>query len=162
MPIVELLSRGPVARHRGRRAGLVEQAARRLSDPQHPSASIRKPARWSSANGCATGKTVQFHVRGCRHSRRRISKRCWRDSPPPDRPARPQAGAPVLHASGAAPTSTGRADHDTDLFRATLGDLPLGGFFCNGEIGPVAGGDTPCTVSRALSGFSVRPARARG
>jgi small ligand-binding sensory domain FIST len=33
----------------------------------------------------------------------------------------------------------GRADHDTDLFRRYMGDVPLGGFFCNGEIGPVHG-----------------------
>jgi small ligand-binding sensory domain FIST len=33
----------------------------------------------------------------------------------------------------------GRPDHDTDVFRAALGDVPLGGFFCNGEIGPVQG-----------------------
>jgi len=33
----------------------------------------------------------------------------------------------------------GRADHDTDLFRQHLGDIPLGGFFCNGEIGDVHG-----------------------
>ena len=33
----------------------------------------------------------------------------------------------------------GRPDHDTDLFRAKVGAVPLGGFFCNGEIGPVGG-----------------------
>jgi small ligand-binding sensory domain FIST len=33
----------------------------------------------------------------------------------------------------------GRPDHDTDAFRRHLGDIPLGGFFCNGEIGPVQG-----------------------
>jgi small ligand-binding sensory domain FIST len=33
----------------------------------------------------------------------------------------------------------GRPDHDTDLFREKLGEIPLGGFFCNGEIGPVGG-----------------------
>ncbi|MGH7821143.1 MAG: FIST signal transduction protein, partial [Candidatus Binatia bacterium] len=33
----------------------------------------------------------------------------------------------------------GRPDHDTDVFRRHLGELPLGGFFCNGEIGPVQG-----------------------
>ena len=33
----------------------------------------------------------------------------------------------------------GRANHDTDLFREKLGAVPLGGFFCNGEIGPVSG-----------------------
>jgi small ligand-binding sensory domain FIST len=31
----------------------------------------------------------------------------------------------------------GRPDHDTGLFREKLGPIPLGGFFCNGEIGPV-------------------------
>jgi small ligand-binding sensory domain FIST len=33
----------------------------------------------------------------------------------------------------------GRPDHDTDAFRRHLGEVPLGGFFCNGEIGPVLG-----------------------
>ena len=33
----------------------------------------------------------------------------------------------------------GRPDHDTDSFRDLLGEVALGGFFCNGEIGPVHG-----------------------
>lgn len=33
----------------------------------------------------------------------------------------------------------GRPDHDTDLFRDRIGRVPVGGFFCNGEIGPVGG-----------------------
>jgi small ligand-binding sensory domain FIST len=33
----------------------------------------------------------------------------------------------------------GAADHDTGLFADRLGAVPLGGFFCNGEIGPVGG-----------------------
>ena len=33
----------------------------------------------------------------------------------------------------------GRPDHDTDLFHEKLGEIPLGGFFCNGEIGRVGG-----------------------
>ncbi len=33
----------------------------------------------------------------------------------------------------------GSADHDSSVFFASLGDVPLGGFFCNGEIGPVQG-----------------------
>ena len=31
----------------------------------------------------------------------------------------------------------GKPNHDTDMFRNRLGEIPLGGFFCNGEIGPV-------------------------
>ena len=30
-----------------------------------------------------------------------------------------------------------KLNHDSDMFRDQLGDIPLGGFFCNGEIGPV-------------------------
>jgi small ligand-binding sensory domain FIST len=33
----------------------------------------------------------------------------------------------------------GTPDHDTGLLRAALGDVPIAGFFCNGEIGPVRG-----------------------
>ncbi len=33
----------------------------------------------------------------------------------------------------------GRADHDTGMVRERFGDIPVGGFFCNGEIGPVQG-----------------------
>jgi small ligand-binding sensory domain FIST len=33
----------------------------------------------------------------------------------------------------------GTPDHDTDMFRERVGDVPLGGFFCNGEIGDVHG-----------------------
>ena len=33
----------------------------------------------------------------------------------------------------------GRSNHDADMFRDKLGEIPLGGFFCNGEIGPVSG-----------------------
>ena len=33
----------------------------------------------------------------------------------------------------------GRSDHDSELFRDQFGDVALGGFFCNGEIGPVGG-----------------------
>ncbi len=33
----------------------------------------------------------------------------------------------------------GEPDHDSRLFRQYVGDVPVGGFFCNGEIGPVGG-----------------------
>jgi small ligand-binding sensory domain FIST len=33
----------------------------------------------------------------------------------------------------------GHAGHDSNACKQLLGDLPIGGFFCNGEIGPVRG-----------------------
>ena len=49
------------------------------------------------------------------------------------------AGALLFSCMGRGKGLFGRADHDTDLFRARVGAVPLGGFFCNGEIGPVGG-----------------------
>ncbi len=51
----------------------------------------------------------------------------------------------------------GAPDHDTDLFREFVGPVPLGGFFCNGEIGQVGGGTY---VHGYTSSFGIfRPAR---
>jgi small ligand-binding sensory domain FIST len=49
------------------------------------------------------------------------------------------AGALLFSCLGRGVHLFGRPDHDTDLFRSRLGPVPLGGFFCNGEIGPVGG-----------------------
>jgi len=49
------------------------------------------------------------------------------------------AGALLFSCLGRGLHLFGAADHDTGLFAARLGTVPLGGFFCNGEIGPVGG-----------------------
>jgi small ligand-binding sensory domain FIST len=49
------------------------------------------------------------------------------------------AGALLFSCLGRGEGLFGRADHDTDLFHQRVGRVPLGGFFCNGEIGPVGG-----------------------
>jgi small ligand-binding sensory domain FIST len=51
----------------------------------------------------------------------------------------PPAGALLFSCVGRGAGLFGHPDHDTGLFEETLGPAPLGGFFCNGEIGPVAG-----------------------
>jgi small ligand-binding sensory domain FIST len=53
--------------------------------------------------------------------------------------ASPPAGALLFSCVGRGAGLFGRPDHDTDLFEERLGPAPLGGFFCNGEIGPVGG-----------------------
>jgi small ligand-binding sensory domain FIST len=52
--------------------------------------------------------------------------------------ARP-AGALLFSCVGRGAGLFGAPDHDTGLFEEQLGPAPLGGFFCNGEIGPVGG-----------------------
>src|SRR5258708_39283553 len=49
------------------------------------------------------------------------------------------AGALLFSCLGRGKNLYGRPDHDTDLFRDKVGDVPLGGFFANGEIGAVHG-----------------------
>jgi len=49
------------------------------------------------------------------------------------------AGALLFSCVGRGAALFGRTDHDTGLFEEKLGPAPLGGFFCNGEIGPVGG-----------------------
>ncbi len=53
----------------------------------------------------------------------------------------PASGALLFSCLGRGENLYGRPNFDTGVFREHLGDLPVGGFFCNGEIGPV-GGDT--------------------
>jgi small ligand-binding sensory domain FIST len=81
------------------------------------------------------GQTVQFHLRDARSSTEDLRA--------------------VFHQAGAAKTETrgallfscvgrgqalfGEPNHDSGFFLQNVGPVPLGGFFCNGEIGPVGG-----------------------
>lgn len=47
------------------------------------------------------------------------------------------SGALLFSCLGRGQYLYGRPNHDTDMFKDKLGNIPLGGFFCNGEIGPV-------------------------
>jgi small ligand-binding sensory domain FIST len=49
------------------------------------------------------------------------------------------AGALLFSCLGRGQALYGQPDHDSGVFRRHLGAVPLGGFFCNGEIGPVGG-----------------------
>jgi len=79
-----------------------------------------------------TGMVVQFHLRDARTSADDLDTMLARYGEKP-------AGSLLFSCLGRGQHLYGRADHDTDLARRHLGDVPLGGFFCNGEIGPVQG-----------------------
>ncbi|HET6582788.1 MAG TPA: FIST N-terminal domain-containing protein [Nannocystaceae bacterium] len=49
------------------------------------------------------------------------------------------AGALMFSCLGRGQGLYGRPNHDVDALREHLGDVAAGGFFCNGEIGPVGG-----------------------
>jgi small ligand-binding sensory domain FIST len=51
----------------------------------------------------------------------------------------PVSGALLFSCLGRGVGLYGQPNFDTSVFKEHLGDVPVGGFFCNGEIGPVAG-----------------------
>jgi small ligand-binding sensory domain FIST len=53
--------------------------------------------------------------------------------------SRRPAGALLFSCVGRGEGLFGAPDHDSSLFEEQLGPAPVGGFFCNGEIGPVGG-----------------------
>ena len=83
------------------------------------------------------GQLVQFHLRDAQTSADDLDHilDAYRT-----RPGRDQvAGALLFSCLGRGQYLYGRTDHDTQCFQKRLGPIPVGGFFCNGEIGPVGG-----------------------
>jgi small ligand-binding sensory domain FIST len=96
-------------------------------DNEHGSLAIGSPLR--------PGQTVQFHLRDSRSSTedlRAVFERAGENK------AKTQ-GALLFSCVGRGESLYGRANHDTSFFEKNVAPVPLGGFFCNGEIGPVGG-----------------------
>ncbi|MBI2886599.1 MAG: FIST C-terminal domain-containing protein [Chloroflexi bacterium] len=79
--------------------------------------------------------TVQFHLRDGATATEEVLKALTRYRSQSG--AADAQGALLFSHLGRGAHLFGRPDHDTDLFRALLGPVPLGGCFCNGEIGQV-------------------------
>ncbi len=80
---------------------------------------------------------VQFHLRDAETSANDLEAMLSRYTSRAGGNDRPAAGSLLFSCLGRGSHLYGRADHDTDAFRRHLGKIPLGGFFCNGEIGQV-------------------------
>ncbi len=79
-------------------------------------------------------RTVQFHIRDAATSRddlRAMLKRYV------DKSGSMASGALLFSCLGRGQHLYGRSNHDSDCFRDFFGDIAIGGFFCNGEIGPI-------------------------
>jgi len=80
---------------------------------------------------------VQFHLRDAETSREDLELQLGRY-----REKFPEAnasGALLFSCMGRGARLYGEPDHDSGRLRFHLGAVPVGGFFCNGEIGPVQG-----------------------
>ena len=83
------------------------------------------------------GQTVQFHLRDSTTSTQDLDAMLTQYAN--THPIYEDAGALLFQCLGRGSYLYGRPDHDTDMFREKVGNLPLTGFFCNGEIGAVGG-----------------------
>lgn len=81
------------------------------------------------------GLVVQFHLRDAKTSAEELEALLSRHAAGAPHPA----GSLLFSCLGRGTFLYGKPDHDTDAVRRHLGEVPLGGFFCNGEIGPVQG-----------------------
>jgi small ligand-binding sensory domain FIST len=83
------------------------------------------------------GMTVQFHLRDAETSEQEVGDALSTYSL--ENTIDEDSGALLFSSLGRGSGLYGRADHDTDMFRRKVGPMPLTGFFCDGEIGPVGG-----------------------
>lgn len=83
------------------------------------------------------GQLVQFHLRDAQTSADDLT--AVLDRYVDDNRENQVQGALLFSCMGRGQYLYGRPNHDTEIFRGRLGAVPLGGFFCNGEIGPVSG-----------------------
>jgi small ligand-binding sensory domain FIST len=100
------------------------------------------------------GQLVQFHLRDKIMSSEDLkvmlskyqNKDGWQNA----------KGALLFSCLGRGEYLYGKPNHDSDMFKTEIGNIPLGGFFCNGEIGPV--GETTFLHGYTSSFGIFRPA----
>ena len=83
------------------------------------------------------GQTVQFHVRDAHTADEDLRRTLERESVALD--GRRAAGALLFTCNGRGSRLFSEPDHDAGLIAKVLGEIPLAGFFCAGELGPVGG-----------------------
>lgn len=107
------------------------------------------------------GQTVQFHLRDADTSREDLQLMLSRsDSAKFNKPSGDPSefGAMLFSCVGRGARLYGQPDHDSLLLKSVVGDIPVGGFFCNGEIGPVGGRTYLHGYTSSIGVFSPRAA----
>ena len=97
------------------------------------------------------GQTVQFHVRDAQSADEDLRRALERELAALG--GRRPAGALLFTCNGRGSRLFTEPDHDTGLIAAALGDIPLAGFFCAGELGPVGGQNFLHTFTASIALF---------
>ena len=97
------------------------------------------------------GQTVQFHVRDAHSADEDLRRTLEREAAALG--GRRAAGALLFTCTGRGSRLFAEPDHDAGLVTKTLGKIPLAGFFCDGELGPVAGQNFLHTFTASIALF---------
>jgi small ligand-binding sensory domain FIST len=97
------------------------------------------------------GQTVQFHVRDARSADEDLRRTLEREAAALG--GRRAAGALLFTCTGRGSRLFAEPDHDAGLLAKMLGEIPVAGFFCNGELGPVGGRNFLHTFTASIALF---------
>ena len=97
------------------------------------------------------GQTVQFHVRDAASADEDLRRALERESAALG--GRRPAGALLFTCNGRGSRMFSAPDHDAGLIATMLGDIPMAGFFCAGELGPVGGQNFLHTFTASIALF---------
>jgi small ligand-binding sensory domain FIST len=101
------------------------------------------------------GQTVQFHVRDAASADEDLRRALERESAALG--GRRPAGALLFTCNGRGSRMFSEPDHDAGLITTMLGDIPMAGFFCAGELGPVGGQNFLHTFTASIALFPGPP-----
>ncbi|MFM8552040.1 MAG: FIST N-terminal domain-containing protein [Nitrospiraceae bacterium] len=97
------------------------------------------------------GQTVQFHLRDAKSASEDLNLLLALDR---TRHEQPPIGALLFSCCGRGRGLFGRPHHDVSVLRERAGDIPVAGFFAQGEIGPVGGSNFLHGYTASLALFS--------
>jgi small ligand-binding sensory domain FIST len=97
------------------------------------------------------GQTVQFHVRDATSADEDLRRALERGTAALG--GRRPAGALLFTCNGRGSRMFSEPDHDAGLIATVLGDVPMAGFFCAGELGPVGGQNFLHTFTASIALF---------
>ena len=97
------------------------------------------------------GQTVQFHVRDAQSADEDLRRALERESEALG--GRRPAGALLFTCNGRGSRMFSEPDHDAALLAKMLGEVPMAGFFCAGELGPVGGQNFLHTFTASIALF---------
>jgi small ligand-binding sensory domain FIST len=97
------------------------------------------------------GQTLQFHVRDADSADQELRRLLEQETS--DLNGQRAAGALLFTCNGRGARLFPEPSHDTGLIADVLGDIPVAGFFCAGELGPVSGRNYVHTFTASIAVF---------